>query len=39
MADEVDGVEELRGGFDLSDAEIAEAPRRWHAVREIAEAT
>ena len=38
MADEPDGVAELRDGFDLSDAEIADARRWWHAVREHAEA-
>jgi uncharacterized protein (DUF433 family) len=38
MADEPDGIEELREGFDLSDAEIADARNWWHAVREYAEA-
>jgi uncharacterized protein (DUF433 family) len=38
MADEPNGIEELREGFDLSDAEIADARRWWHAVREYAEA-
>jgi len=38
MADEPNGVEELREGFDLSDVEIADARRWWHAVREYAEA-
>jgi uncharacterized protein (DUF433 family) len=38
MADEPDGENELREGFDLSDAEIADARLWWHAVREYAEA-
>jgi uncharacterized protein (DUF433 family) len=38
MADEPNGVEELREGFDLSDAEIVDACLWWHAVREFAEA-
>jgi uncharacterized protein (DUF433 family) len=38
MADEANGVEELREGFDLSDAEIADARRWWHAVQGFAEA-
>jgi len=38
MADEPDGVEELREGFDLSEAEISDARIWWHAVREYAEA-
>jgi len=36
MADEPNGLEELREGFDLSDAEIADARIWWHAVREFA---
>jgi len=38
MADEPNGVEELREGFDLSDAEIVDARLWWHVVREFAEA-
>ena len=38
MADEPNGVEELREGFELSDAEIVDARLWWHAVREFAEA-
>jgi uncharacterized protein (DUF433 family) len=38
MADEPDGIEELREGFDLSDAEITDARDWWRAAREYAEA-
>jgi len=38
IADQPDGLTELREGFDLSDDEINDARRWWHAVREHAEA-
>jgi len=38
MADEPDGEAELREGFGLTHAEIRDARRWWHAVREYAEA-
>jgi uncharacterized protein (DUF433 family) len=38
MADDANGVEDLREDFYLSDAEIADARRWWHAVQEFAEA-
>jgi len=38
MAEEPNGVAELREGFDLTDAEIEDARRWWCAVREYSEA-
>jgi uncharacterized protein (DUF433 family) len=38
IAEEPGGINELREGFDLSDAEISDARQWWHAVREYGEA-
>lgn len=38
IAEEPGGIDELHEGFDLTDAEINDARRWWHAVRKYAEA-